>query len=38
MELLAEIVGPDLALSQIQARTMPPQSKEQVADHGGCAF
>ena len=28
MEILNELVGPDLALSQIQARTLPPQSEE----------
>jgi hypothetical protein len=36
MELLRAIVGDDLALSQIQARTYPPQSTDQQR-HGGYA-
>ena len=37
MEILTELVGPDLALSQIQARTLPPQSEEFTSAQGGYA-
>lgn len=37
LEILTELVGPDLALSQIQARTLPPQAEEFTSTQGGYA-
>ena len=37
IEILTELVGADMALSQIQARTLPPQSEEFTLAKGGYA-